>query len=842
MNYILPASDATATEEDVGGKAASLVRLVALGMAVPEFFIVPTRAFREMEETDFSSEFLAQLREAYRALGDDVPVAVRSSATAEDDPDASHAGIYETKLDVRGFDALVEAIRACWGSYRSAVAEQYRRDRAVADGGAMAVVVQRFVPADWSGVCFTADPVRQLLTRGILNATPGIGEALVSGTVTPEEILLEPASGAIERRTPGAHAAPLPDALVQDVWRQCQSIADTLGFPQDIEWAAIDGSVQILQSRPITTVAALWHNRELEPWRDTPEVAEDPERIWSRAYGDEIWSSPTSPLFYQVQNLSASFSSWRELHHDPTPLPSAVFKYYRAAAYVDVETLKRSYEYHPQFARLEGVLNFFPRSMRTEVKEAPFRWWGRLRRHLHFELQDRQQRSIRLNHRYLDTLWPDFMETSDRWFDLDLDALSLDELRTHQDEVMGEFGRVGAPCAYAVMYHAHDLTFGLTGLLERWLGDGPSRYAEVSSGLEGSAAVQEADQIWRLAELTRAAGDEAIDQVQKASPESLNSLAGQNANLLQFVDAFWDFWRAHRHRGASYKDLVYPRWGEEPRLLLDLVKGYLNGTALRPLDRNKQQASMRRDAQEAVLRRLRGPLSPLRRAVLKWLMRYNEIYMRVRDDHRFYFDRNWYQLRRIYRSYGRRLAERGLLAEGDDIFFLGAEEIEQGLGGDLEADLARARIEIRRREWQETLRHQAPKFLRGYAPLPDDEPGAADAASDSDPLIQGIGASPGFAVGRARVARTIEELSDLEDGEILVTRQTDPGWTPVFPRLGGLVLETGGALAHGTSLCREYGLPCVTAVERAQDRIPDGARIEIDGAVGTIRLLEAVPR
>jgi pyruvate,water dikinase len=238
-------------------------------------------------------------------------------------------------------------------------------------------------------------------------------------------------------------------------------------------------------------------------------------------------------------------------------------------------------------------------------------------------------------------------------------------------------------------------------------------------------------------------------------------------------------------------------------------------------------------AQAEILAALRGPLAPVRRRILRWLFRYNELYMSVRDNHRYYVDRNWYELRRIYRSYGARLAQAGVLADRDEIFFLGASEVEAGLKGALAGREAGRRIEVRRRVWRATLRQQGPKFLKGWAPYADRPTDAAESGR-----LQGIAASPGSAVGRARVVYDVAELGRVKDGEILVTRQTDPSWTTVFGRIGGLVLETGGVLSHGTSLCREYGLPCVTAVERATVRIPDGSRIELSGSEGAIRILE----
>jgi pyruvate,water dikinase len=213
------------------------------------------------------------------------------------------------------------------------------------------------------------------------------------------------------------------------------------------------------------------------------------------------------------------------------------------------------------------------------------------------------------------------------------------------------------------------------------------------------------------------------------------------------------------------------------------------------------------------------------------LFRYNEIYTGLRDNHRYYYDHIWWMLRRTFVEKGRRLAAAGRLQSADDVFFLDRREHAELASGDLPVETAAARIASRRAEWEVTRLRLPPKFLRrGYAP---DE---GESYPSTEGRLTGLPASPGQARGRARVVYDISELSRVAPGEILVTRQTDPSWTPVFARLGGLVLETGGVLAHGASLCREFGLPCVTALEHATERVRDGQDIAVDGAAGTVDL------
>lgn len=814
----------------VGGKAASLAALVAAGFDVPPFCVIPCASFEALQASG-----PAPLRAAVETWIASHPaplrLAVRSSARGEDSAEHSFAGLYATILEVQGIDAVMEAISTCWASHDQPAARAYREQRGI-ERGAMAVVIQELVPAEWSGVAFSANPVNQALSEAVVNASRGLGEALVSGAVNPEEIVLDAASGAVRTRHAPAGTPPLPNALLHAVWEQARRAARTFGFPQDIEWAAVGTRVFLLQSRPITTIADVWYSRFLEPWSGQPDAAPDDRgRVWTRAYADEIWAPPVSPIFYNIHNLTPSFVGYWKWHGDPGPLPPDVFKLYRASAYLDVEVLKRQYDYHPAFSRIAGILNFFPRSRQAEVRRSPWRWRGRLLRTLRFECQKRKLRSLAHNHRTLAALWPGFVEQSNHWFTLDLESMTLEQIAAHRAELNKVVGVVSPACGFAVAYHAHDLTFLLTGVLERWFGGGDALYALVTSGLDGSVTVEESEGLWQLAQQLHSLGPEAHALGRAADLAALSSCVNGAAAGREFLAAFEQFWFQHRHRGASYKDIVHSRWGDDRGQLLAVVASFSAGVSRSPRALNADMAQRRRDAQAELLARCHG-LARWRRGLLRWLFRYNEIYMSERDNHRFYFDRVWYQLRRIFRAYGGRLAAAGVLAGRDDVFFLGTGEVDQGLKGELAPAEARARVTARRRIWDETLRVQTPKFLVGYDAFDD----GADAAAG--PVRHGIGASPGRITGRARVVFDVRELPSVADGEILVARQTDPAWSTVFARISGLVLETGGVLAHGASLCREFQLPCVTALEHATQIIHDGDLLTVDGTHGHVTVNE----
>jgi rifampicin phosphotransferase len=834
---IVTASDDASTERDVaGGKGASLATLVRDGFDVPPFFVVTLDAFAASPD-GASDELVAAIRAAYDDLGGDgTAVAVRSSARSEDAEGASSAGLYDTFLGVDSAAGVVEAVERCWTSLQNEAAVRYRRDHHGEGDDGMAVVVQRLVIGEWSGVTFTANPVNLALSQFVVDAVPGMGEALVSGNVNPEQVVLSAADGAVLSRRSGNATGQVPDVVLRAVWDASVRVHGAAGFPQDIEWTYADGTLHLLQARPVPTVAAVFYNRRIEPWRDDAALADDPSVVWTRAYGDEVWTSPETPLNYSVRSPVGGSAGWfgayLPMHGDTRPIPTVAAKYFRSAAYANVDVLKRVYEYHPRFARIAGVVNFFPPEMRDEIRTMRWNWRGRLRRHWQLERRDRSTTSLAHLHRRIDAVSAPMIAASDRWFDTDLDALDLDALRAHLVEEVGQqIAETGPAYAVSVLYHSFDLTSVLTGLLERWFGDGDARYGAVSSGLPGSADVAEAQAIWELARRARDGGDELRPRVRTMNWSQLCEAAADDAAVADFVGRFERFLRDHRHRGAAYKDIGFERWGDKPDRLLDLVKGSLDSTTASPASKNQAQGRERERVQQELLRRARW--HPLRRLLLRRLFIYNEIYMGIRNDHRYYFDRLWYERRRVYLSMGRRLEAAGALGSADDVFFLGTNEIDDAFAGSLESDELGRRVEVRKAEWNATLLAQAPKFLRAYSPMPE-TPFAAGAGT-----LHGIAASPGVATGPARIVQRIEELVDVRDGDILVTRQTDPGWTPVFSRIAGLVLETGGVLAHGTSLCREYGLPCVTVVERATNRIAAGSTIELDGSSGVVRLLNA---
>ncbi len=816
--------------EDVGGKAASLFRLQALGCPVPPFFVLTARS----GSIGLGAEERTAVEDAWKALGGNThSYAVRSSGIAEDSADNSFAGVFDTILNVTGRDGIFAAIDKCLASHHSAIANSYRESRTVERDDAMAVIVQRMVRASWSGVCFTADPTSQALSRLVVNAVPGLGEDLVSGTVNPEEIHVDARdSSVVARKTPVGQAR-FPDAMLTALIAEATKVAQAYELPQDLEWSFDGDQLQLLQSRPITTITGVWLNRPLEPWRENPKADPDQAaRIWTRAYADEIWAPPVSPLFYDVQNLTAQLPSQLSMYGDKAPGPPDAFKYYRAAPYLDISLLERVYRFQPRMSRLPGMLSQLPPERREAMRQAPWHWWGMLRRTWTFEVLHGSKWGFTRNHKFLKAAWAPFLAATEPLAAVDPATLDEAALEQHLAAIWKLAGTIGFECGITVFYYAQDLKLLLTAFLTRWLGRGEELYAAVSSGLLDSHTVREASRIWQIASIVRARGPEVSALALSLSWKEFQQRADAKS-VAPINDAMESFLRHHGHRGANYKDLIYPRWGDDPELLWSQVHAFLEREGAAPSETHARSAAARVAAQREALQELRGPWAPLRRRLLRALFHYNEIYMGLRDNHRFYYDRIWWLLRRVYIEKGQRLLRAGRLAQANDIFFLVRPEIADLQNGGLEPAVAAARVRSRREEWLATRLQQPPKFLRnGY--VGDGEAVSPEATRHK---LIGLAASSGQVVGRARIVHDVTELTRVGAGDILVTRQTDPSWTPAFARLAGLVLETGGVLAHGASLCREFNVPCVTVVEHATVLIRDGDMIALNGGLGTVDIL-----
>jgi pyruvate,water dikinase len=381
------------------------------------------------------------------------------------------------------------------------------------------------------------------------------------------------------------------------------------------------------------------------------------------------------------------------------------------------------------------------------------------------------------------------------------------------------------------MDYCYFLVLALSELLRRWVGDeDQSKFGALLSGLS-TKTVQENAEIWHLAQ--RINGSPELQQAfANGDATSILATLPTSAKGEAYLAEIQAFIAENGHRGGSERDLAFPRWRHRPELFINALRSIASADASsNPEQTEARMVSRREKTTDDVARQLKAqPLGSLKCAVFKWVLRWTLKYVHMRDEQRYYADYYMGARYDFFTAIGNRLAARGLLQDPGHVFFLGLDEIHELWEGRLSRPRATRRIEAREQQHKKYAKEAPPFYMRAGLPV------EVTAEDEHATILTGVTASSGRVHGRARVCKSLEEASGIEKGDILVAAATDPGWTPVFSILGGVVIETGGALAHATLVSREYGIPCVTYVARATERIRDGEMITVDGNAGKVIL------
>ncbi|HAK95191.1 MAG TPA: hypothetical protein DCM87_09365 [Planctomycetes bacterium] len=842
----------------VGAKAATLAALARQGFPVPPGFCIAADAYRahvaplgeriaavagageeertrrleELRQAIVAAPLDAETARAIEtgcerlgaAFGSDAPAcAVRSSGTCEDLAAHSFAGQHESFLGVRGPGECIEAVKKVWASLWSERAAAYRARSGIAPGAAaMAVIVQRLVPAEWAGVAFTADPVTGARDRTVIECAAGLGAEVAAGTRVPDRFVVARESlRVLERREAPrgeGDARAADDALLGRVSALASAIEAACAVPQDIEWAAAGGRVHVLQARPITALPRPATREERQVWTNanTGEVLPDVVtpmswsviepamvRLFEALFGS-VDLSRAAPLFTRIAgrvyfNLNTFTACLRAIpvlrHRDFGEL----FGGGQAEALRGVEIPPE--DIPDVRLSLGGALARLPVAAVTLLTHLPSRGYGCL------------ERMARANRR-LRRCEPA--------------ALSDGEL----------IGRIRATAGG--MFIERDLFFFIgTGplymtLLFNLCGRvlGPRGEADARHLLAGLGGLDDADAghaLWRLALAARA--HRAIEAALLDAPafEEFRARIAGAEGAFGFLCAWDDFMRAHGHHTRGELELANERWSETPDYVLGLVRDCVRGIGTQdPLARWRAAAA----ARAAALARLRRSFrSPIDRALFELAFRQAQHGVRLRENGKSLVVERVALLRRLLCELGARLAARGILASRDDIFFLRREEVEDCAAcGNTFRDL----VARRRAEYERDIGLSPPPVVRGvYDPARHRDERAAPRGA----VLRGTAVSPGSATGRARVIRRAERGRVLP-GEILVVPFADPGWAPYFLNAAAVVMDMGGVLSHGCIIAREYGLPAVVNVGPATAAIATGQLVRVDGDAGTVTILE----
>ncbi len=821
-----------------GGKGANLGELLRAGFDVPPGFVITTAAYDLLLQSDGLQKYVAEMlasieisdpasvaqvsgriREAlkrvsipspladevliaYRQLGG--AVAVRSSATAEDLPGAAFAGQQETFLNIFTEGALLEAVQACWASLWSERAMLYRARQNVEQATVkLAVVIQQMVPADVAGVMFTANPVSGARDEIVINASPGLGEAVVAGMVTPDHFVLEKRRGHVKERrigrreliirpktgggteqiipaAEGIAAVALPPAAVRKLAQLGGAIEQHYGAPQDIEWAWLKdgtkkGKFLILQARPMTALPeplkikvsgpmrmVLPMLAEMWPVRPYPLDMTTFTGVIERAIGNflvvMIGKSAPDPdkALLEEDGVVVCFQP-PEIHPSPGMFITLWF------------TLWRTRHYDPSKWELDPLLADVVRQGRELNGRTPaLLTWAQ---------------NIEMIHEAL-ALIPRAMQFRERYVPQALLGLGrlwlLLSLARHTD-------RIGT----------------LLGGIE-------TKTTETNRALQSLAAQIRSDPLLR-------------DLFSRSDAGELQSILASSETGQVFLKHFKDFLAEYGHRETALT-ISQGAWKDQPQVVLDILKAQ---AAILPQEPDSYQA-WKRVRDELLTHSILGRW-PMRNMFLKGLT-YGRSLFQMREDTHFYATLTQPPVRHVALELGRRLQETGVLDRTEDVLHLRLEELE-GLGLSWPPS-PETRERIRGLVAQRRARREA---LAG-TPMVDPRllTVESQARPGEDVLLSGSPSSPGMASGPARIVHDSSEFGKLQPGDVLVAPVTNPAWTPLFQYAVAVVVDTGGAASHAAIVAREYGVPAVMGTINGTQRLSDGQWIQVDGSRGLV--------
>ena len=845
----------------VGGKGAHLGELSRIeGIRVPAGFCVTTDAFRRiMAEAPSIDERLDRLsrlnpddREAIRTLsaeirrtlegiaipddlaqaitlalarlGEQAAYAVRSSATAEDLPTVSFAGQQDTYLNIVGPAAILQHISRCWASLHTERAVTYRLRNGLEHREVhMAVVVQQMVFPQAAGTLFTADPVTSNRKVASVEATFGLGEALVSGLVNADMYKVrdgEVVAKAVATKQLAIHASPaggtqeeaidperreqpaLTDAQVVRLAQLGRRIEAHFGHPQDIEWCLVDDDFQIVQSRPITTLFPI------------PAAGDRENHVYVSVGHQQMMTDPMKPLglsMFQLTALPPMYEAGGRLFVDVTQrLASPATR----AGLLEVlgksdpligDALQTILERDDFIRSLpdEGPRGAPPGDAPAPLETDPA---------IVAELIGRSQASIAALKRNIRTKSGSAL--------LDFILADIQELK----RILFD------PQSHQVFMSAMEATWWLNDQLQAWLGE-KNAADTLTQSVPHNVTSEMGLALLDVADVIRP-HPEVVACLQHVADEGFLDELAKLAGGREARDAIRAFLDKYGMRCVGEIDITRPRWSERPTTLVPVILGNIKnfgpGAGEQRFEQGRQEAWTK---EQELLERLRAlPDGEPKAEEAKRMIDRVRTFIGYREYPKYGMVSRYFVYKQALLEEAGRLVQAHVLREKEDIFYLTFQELH---------DI------VRGKQVDDQLIHQRKDAFRSYQALTpprvltsDGEVVAGAYRRNDVPAgaLVGVPVSAGIIEGRARVIHDMAE-ADLEAGDILVTAYTDPSWSPLFVAIAGLVTEVGGLMTHGAVIAREYGLPAVVGVEHATRLIRNGQRIRVHGTDGYVEIL-----
>ena len=803
------------------------------------------RARQALLQAHVPDEVEAAIRRAYAEMaprGREVAVAVRSSATAEDLGEASFAGQQDTFLNVVGADAVMDAVRHCWASLWTDRAVAYRASQGIDQAHVLlSAVVQEMVPAAVSGVLFTANPMTGRRGEAVLDAVPGLGEALVSGMVNPDHFVVDRANRVISDRKfgdrqpspqgEGKRKEVLSDQEVMEIVRLGERVEAHYQAPQDIEWSLDQGRrLWLLQARPITTLFPV------------PQSSPgDGLRVYLNASNLQGVLQPLTPMGIDIfRRIGTGAAALLGVEVDPQRGPG-LLQPIASRLFLDITGVLRTTLGRRIALSILGVME--PRSadsIRVALKDPRLGAFRPLpRRRFARGLLGVMTRT-RAPARALLALSSPEKARGRASADADAFLASAAGPAEGSDKTLERVEwlaiRIPQELFFRIVPVAAVGIFSLS--LARKLGRRVGVEADVmaiTGGLPHNVTTQMNLELWEVARRLRQGGFAKLLEESTPSELAARYLAGRLPEPVQLE--LGAFLHVYGYRGVAEIDIGVARWGDDPSHLFGVLANLMRirEPQLAPDIQFRRAEEAATEAMQLALEKARrlGPAGLPNAVLLRLLFSRVRALGGLRESPKAYAIAALSRCRTLLLSAGRELAQSGRIRRADDVFFLTLVEARKAFSGADQQEL----VLVRRAEYdREFHRRRQPRVLLSdgtsfYGDLP------AAATGDSHTLV-GSAASAGVHTGAARVILD-PTGARLEPGEVLVAPSTDPGWTPLFMTAGGLVMEMGGMMSHGSIVAREYGIPAVVGVPGATTAIRTGDVVTVDGANGLVRLTHA---
>lgn len=856
----------------VGGKGVNLGELSRIdGIQVPEGFCITTFAYKKVVENNknFNSlleelshlkvedrEKICEISGQIRKLIEDITIpkdieegittfikkfgeknafAVRSSATAEDLPLASFAGQQDTYLNIIGKDSIIHHVSKCWASLFTDRAVIYRMQNNFDHRKVyLSVVIQMMVFPEASGIMFTADPISANRKVVSIDASYGLGEALVSGLVNADIYKVKESKiidkkistkkiaiyglkqGGTEQRdieNQRQNIQTLTDQQILQLEQIGRKVEKYFGRPQDIEWCIHEGNIYIVQSRPITTLYPV------------PEVKDDKTHVFFSFGHRQMMTEAMSPLsmtffavlFKMMVDTPMYYAGGRIYVDSSNELSSPIMRKSFVKGLAAVDVLMQNAYYN--ILKREDIMNNLHKSKKPMVSiKLAFRWLVKT-------IECYRKNDPAIAEFYMDrsrTIMKDLEKQSQKISGNELFDFIEKSMTKIKDNMMDTYGVVFAG-AYASSW--------INKNLGKWLKEkNPADMLaqSVSNNVTSDMGLELLD----VSDVVRKY-PEVIKYLESPKDESFFEDLVKLPGGIEVKDAIKNFLKKYGMRCSAEIDISKTRWNEKPTILVPLILGNI-----KVYPPNSHEIKFNQGLKEAeekeqeILRKLekmpggRGKAKKAKKAisVLRNYAGYREFnkYILI-----------WYEwvVKQVIMKEAERLIQQGLIKEASDIFYLEYEELRKVIKTN---ELDYSIIQKRQEDYEVYQKLTPPRVITSDGEVISSQ---YDISKIPEGALAGVAVSAGIVEGRARIILKIED-ANIEEGDILVTTFTDPSWTPVFVSIKGLVTEVGGMMTHGAVVAREYGLPAVVSVENATKFIKDGQRIRVNGTEGYVEILE----